>query len=85
MKPGTYFAGPDLRIAALEEQNAALAARVVALEEASGWQPIETMPKVGPIDIWIKGRGRVCGVRHPEAYCGVIHWMSTPPAPKEEQ
>lgn len=72
--------GANARLIALAPT---LAARVVALEEVAGWQPIETMPKVGPIDIWIKGRGRVCGVRHPEAYRGVIHWMPLPPAPKE--
>ena len=49
MKPGTYFAGPDLRIAALEEQNKALAARVVALETAlKGVLSVIDRPQSGP-------------------------------------
>lgn len=49
MKPGTYFDGPNLRIAALEEQNAALAARVVALETAlEGVLSVIDRPQSGP-------------------------------------
>ena len=49
MKPGTYFAGPDLRIAALEGQNKALAARVVALETAlNGVLSVVDIPQSGP-------------------------------------
>lgn len=52
-----------------------------ALEEAAGWQPIETAPKDGLIDIWIV-RSDGSGLRWAECYydriCG--EWRTTSPS-----
>lgn len=49
MNPSQFIDGRDLRIAALENQNKALAARVVALETAlNGVLSVVDIPQSGP-------------------------------------